>query len=59
MKKSFNPLIFLASLGAGGISVAPFTYFQYIVHKGEGLITNAQLQQLINSSSDAVFFHSA
>jgi hypothetical protein len=37
--KKFNPLTFLASLGAGGISVAPFVYFQYVQPHGKGLTT--------------------
>lgn len=41
--KSFNPLSFLASLGSGGISVAPFVYFQYAVPHGKGLTTFSQV----------------
>ncbi len=37
-KKSFNPLLFLASLGAGGISVMPFSLLQYNFPHGKGLI---------------------
>ena len=43
MKKTFNPLIFLASLGAGGIAVIPFSFLQYTHHKGNGLITLQQV----------------
>jgi len=42
MKKLFSPLIFLASLGAGGISLISFAYFQYVfprVAGAKGLIT--------------------
>lgn len=42
-KKTYSPLFFLASLGAGGIAVIPFAFFQYTVHKGKGLITWFQL----------------
>lgn len=35
---SFSPLSFLASLGAGGISVIPFAFLQYSFHTGKGLI---------------------
>ncbi|GEM_PF-4440729 len=38
-QKKFNPLIFLASLGAGGIAVMPFVLMQYTIEHGEGLIT--------------------
>ncbi len=37
-KKLFSPLIFLASLGAGGISVIPFAFFNYTIPHGKGLI---------------------
>lgn len=40
---NFNPLNFLASLGAGGIAVAPFVYFQYTKPHGKGLITYSEL----------------
>jgi len=43
MNRKFNPLIFLASLGAGGISVIPFSFLQYTHHRGEGLITFQQV----------------
>jgi len=41
--KKFNPLTFLASLGAGGISIAPFVYFQYIMPHGKGLTTYSEM----------------
>lgn len=37
-KTPFSPLAFLASLGAGGIAVAPFAFLQYTTHTGAGLI---------------------
>lgn len=43
--KQFNPLHFLASLGAGGISIAPFVYFQYIMPHGKGLATFAEMSE--------------
>jgi hypothetical protein len=42
-QKNFNPLIFLASLGAGGIAVMPFVLMQYTIEHGAGLITRSQL----------------
>ncbi|MBU2510854.1 hypothetical protein KJ966_05935 [bacterium] len=42
-KNSFSPLSFLASLGAGGIAVVPFAFFQYTYHTGKGLITFNQI----------------
>lgn len=41
--KEFTPLVFLASLGAGGIAVMPFVLLQYTIEHGEGLITRTQL----------------
>ena len=41
--KDFTPLVFLASLGAGGIAVMPFVLMQYTIEHGKGLITRAQL----------------
>lgn len=43
--KNFNPLSFLASVGAGGIAVAPFVYFQYTIPHGKGLISFSQVMQ--------------
>src|SRR6056297_145715 len=40
---NFSPLVFLASLGAGGIAVMPFVLLQYTVEHGKGLITRAEL----------------
>ncbi|MDZ7612143.1 MAG: hypothetical protein U5L10_05250 [Candidatus Moranbacteria bacterium] len=42
-KNTFNPLIFLASLGAGGIAVMPFAFLQYTVEHGSGLVKLADL----------------
>jgi len=41
--KRFNPLTFLASLGAGGIAIAPFVYFQYVMPHGKGLTTYSEM----------------
>jgi len=38
MEKRFDPLSFLMSLGAGGISVIPFAFLQYTYPHGPGLI---------------------
>ncbi len=37
-EKKFSPLVFLASLGAGGIAVTPFAFLQYAHPHGAGLI---------------------
>lgn len=41
--KKFNPLIFLASLGAGGIAVMPFAFLQYTTQHEESLIKFSDL----------------
>ncbi len=41
--KNFNPLSFLASVGAGGIAVGPFVFFQYLIPHGKGLISMPQV----------------
>jgi len=55
--KQFNPLSFLATLGAGGIAVAPFVYFQYAIPHGKGLITYTQLMSAANSPAEMTFFY--
>lgn len=45
MKKIFSPLSFLAALGAGGISIMPFVFLQYVHPHGEGLITLGQVME--------------
>ena len=34
--EKFTPLLFLASLGAGGIAVIPFAIMQYTIDHGKG-----------------------
>ena len=41
--KKFTPLIFLASLGAGGISVIPFAFLNYTFPHTKGLIQIADV----------------
>ena len=44
--ENFNPLLFLASLGAGGIAVSAFIFIQYGgIFSGEGLATLSQVPQ--------------
>jgi len=57
MKKlSFSPLLFLASLGAGGITVIPFAFLQYVLPHGPGLITRAEVMQANFSPLHSAFF---
>jgi len=41
MNKTFSPLSFLASLGAGGIAIMPFAFLQYTLDHGAGLVAIA------------------
>jgi tellurite resistance protein TehA-like permease len=43
MKKNFSPLLFLASLGAGGIAVIPFAFLNYTFPHPKGLINIMQV----------------
>lgn len=44
--ESFSPLLFLASLGAGGISIMPFVFFQYTLDHGSGLISLSHIDHI-------------
>lgn len=46
--KKFNPLLFLAALGAGGIAISNFVLFNYSIDHGKGLISFAQLHSILN-----------
>jgi len=56
MNKSFTPFHFLASLGAGGISVAPFAMFQYFVPHGPGLTTISQVVTQMDSPLESLLY---
>lgn len=45
---SFNPMAFLASLGAGGLAVSVFAFLNYSIKHGKGLITIEQTHELIS-----------
>ncbi len=53
---NFSPLVFLASLGAGGIAVMPFVLMQYTVEHGPGLITRAGLWATGLSGLNAFYY---
>lgn len=55
--KNFNPLSFLASVGAGGISVAPFVLFQYTIPHGKGLIGLSQVLQHGAETGNTLFYY--
>lgn len=58
MKKEFSPLVFLASLGAGGVAVMPFVLMQYTIEHGKGLITRSQLWEKSFTNFMAGYFYS-
>jgi hypothetical protein len=47
--KNFNPLSFLAAVGAGGVAIAPFVYFQYVLPHGKGLTTLPQVMAVADT----------
>ena len=57
-KKQFSPLLFLASLGAGGISVIPFALLQYTHPHGKGLINLSHINHHNLSFLQGVYFYS-
>ncbi len=42
-KRPFSPLLFLASLGAGGIAIIPFAFLNYTFEHGSGLVKISQI----------------
>ena len=56
--KDFSPLVFLASLGAGGIAVLPFVFMQYTTEHGNGLITRSQLWLQELSWISSIYYYS-
>jgi hypothetical protein len=57
-QKNFSPLLFLASLGAGGIAIMPFAFFQYTYHTGKGLITLNDIAHGTMSLGKEILFRS-
>ena len=57
MLKRFTPLVFLASLGAGGISVIPFALLQYSMPI-DGLVKIADLNHGSNPFSLELYYYS-
>ena len=56
--KKFNPLIFLMSLGAGGITIIPFAFFQYVFEHGPGLVKYSDIGHGTLSLANEVLFRS-
>ncbi len=56
LEKKFTPMVFLAPLGAGGISVAFFAYLNYIFEHGEGLITYSQIHEKFSGLNEIFFY---
>ncbi len=55
-KEPFSPLLFLSSLGAGGIAVIPFAFLQYTFHTGKGLVTWSHMGHGSLSPGAELFF---
>jgi len=56
MKKQFNPLLFLASLGAGGLSIMPFAFMQYSVPHWAWLVWLSDIIALNLSNLQRIFY---
>ncbi len=54
-KKEFSPLIFLASLGAGGLSVAFFALINYTFDHGKGLVNFAQTHNSMAGFTEGLY----
>ena len=54
-KKEFSPLIFLASLGAGGLSVAFFALINYTFDHGKGLVNFSQTHSLLSGFTEGIY----
>ena len=54
-KCNFSPLIFLSSLGAGGISVSIFAFFNYTLEHGKGLIKISQTHQILSGFQEWIY----
>lgn len=55
-RDKFNPLIFLMSLGAGGISVIPFAFLQYTFEHPKGLVQYTHIDHMALSLEQMVLF---
>jgi hypothetical protein len=55
-KENFNPLIFLMSLGAGGISVIPFAFLQYTFEHPAGLVQYVHIDHGALSLEQMILF---
>ncbi len=51
----FNPMAFLASLGAGGIAVAFFAFLNYTIPHGKGLITFAKMHATVSGPIEILY----
>ena len=56
-KKTFTPLVFLSSLGAGGIAVMPFVMMQYTLEHGAGLITRSQIWAMNWNTLQTIYYY--
>lgn len=54
--KKFSPLIFLASLGAGGIAVMPFAFLQYTFPHEKGLVKIADIAHGTMALSNEIYY---
>lgn len=54
--KNFNPVIFLMSLGAGGLSIGFWVFLNYAIEHGKGLVTTTQVHQAAETLFQKIFY---
>lgn len=54
----FNPVLFLMSLGAGGLSIGSWIYLNYGLEHGKGLVTFNQVHTIAQTTFQKIFYSS-
>ncbi|MBN2801313.1 MAG: hypothetical protein JXX28_19385 [Deltaproteobacteria bacterium] len=57
MSRPYTPLLFLAALGAGGISIVPFAFLQFTWYTGPGLVKLADVQHSALPGGQSALFY--
>lgn len=56
--QDFNPVMFLMSLGAGGMSISLWAFLMFTIEHGKGLVTRTQVQNSISSLYESILYNS-
>ncbi|MCK4918726.1 MAG: hypothetical protein KAS02_03000 [Candidatus Pacebacteria bacterium] len=59
MKNKFTPLMFLISLGAGGIAISGFSFLNYTAEHGKGLVYISQILSINSMFLEVLFYRLA